>query len=378
MNLTWDRRVCGRRFVFTWLSTAVGGAERSVVDLAHALAVQGHEVAVLWWDTTRGTDLPAASGGVDLRRVTTWTAYRSKLNDLLATKPSVLITTHRTAAVDIAAGHAGGACVIAVLRAILVPDGRLRTVDPATGMLVGRCLAGLDQPMPGQADCWVGVSAAAAASLDLVLPPAACRMTIYNGVPLDAPAIQPRARTVRFGVVARLVMWKRLDRIIAGFSQLPTTLRGRLEVYGDGPQRRPLAAAAARLGVAEHVTFHGYRHDWRSRALDVLVCASMDEAFGRAIVEAGLAGIPAIVPAQGGSAELVLPGVTGLRFNPADPTALATVMTRAALWDPATATRFAVAAQVHARRFNIARCAAAYAALATDLQSRRSRRQPAA
>ncbi|MBV9139747.1 MAG: glycosyltransferase family 4 protein [Pseudonocardiales bacterium] len=373
-------RGLGRWAVLTWLSTATGGAERSVVELAQALAGQGWKVAVVWWDTTNGTQLPIVGGGVDLHRVTRWPAYRAVLAEVLARTPTVVITTHRTAGLDIPLARACGACVIAVLRAVLVPDGRLRMVDPTSGALVGRRPADVEGSVWAGADCWVGVSATATRSLEQVVPWSVCRVTIYNGVPLEAPPLRPRGTTVRAGVVARLELWKRLDRILAALAQLPATLRERvrLDIYGEGPQRAALLSAAERFGIARCVSLHGHRGDWRARGLDVLVCASPDEAFGRAIVEAGLAGIPAIVPAQGGSAELVLPGITGLHFEPDDPSRLASALATVAGWDSATATRFALAARAHARRFDIRSCAATYAALATDLLTQRSRRHPAA
>ena len=69
-------------------------------------------------------------------------------------------------------------------------------------------------------------------------------------------------------------------------------------IVGDGPEREPLAALAASLGV-----FDGWSSAalWRpeaaaaaARAASVFVLPSVDEAFGVAYIEAMAGGVPAI------------------------------------------------------------------------------------
>jgi glycosyltransferase involved in cell wall biosynthesis len=48
-----------------------------------------------------------------------------------------------------------------------------------------------------------------------------------------------------------------LDRAIGGLAGLPSELEWRLDVYGDGPWRRPIEAAIADAGVGDRVTLHG-------------------------------------------------------------------------------------------------------------------------
>ncbi len=64
-----------------------------------------------------------------------------------------------------------------------------------------------------------------------------------------------------FIVVARLVPGKRVDRIIDKFARLLQNQRYadyRLELAGDGPEREALEQQAARLGIADRVSVHGY------------------------------------------------------------------------------------------------------------------------
>ena len=90
-------------------------------------------------------------------------------------------------------------------------------------------------------------------------------------------------------------------------------------VVGDGPERPPLEAMAAELGVERRVEFTGeLPPDQVRRPATVFALPSIDEAFGVAYVEAMAAGIPAIgcrgeagpeeIRASGGGIRLVAPG----------------------------------------------------------------------
>ncbi|HEV7807735.1 MAG TPA: glycosyltransferase [Solirubrobacteraceae bacterium] len=103
--------------------------------------------------------------------------------------------------------------------------------------------------------------------------------------------------------------------------------RLRYLVVGDGPEREPLAALAAQLGIAARVELAGQLpHDEalrRTRRASLLAMPSSDEAFGVAYVEAMAGWLPAIAasgepgPAEircaGGGLSLVAAGdVAGL------------------------------------------------------------------
>src|SRR5690606_350138 len=272
-------------------------------------------------------------GGAAVVRPTNAAAYRRALTEAL--RPgAVLIGTHRTAAVDIEVARERGAVVLCVLRALLVPGGRLRLLDPGTGRLTPTPLGRLDWERLAGADCWVGVSAAATASLLRAAPLPVQVATIYNGIPRPERArVRPACAVRRLPVAARLEEWKNIDRVLAAFAALPAWAadRTRLEVIGDGPARARLEALTARLGLGERVCFRGHVQDWSGLA-DVVVSASTDEAFGRSVVEAGAAGLPQIVPDRGGQSELVLNEVTGLVYDTSAPAPLTEAMARAAAW----------------------------------------------
>lgn len=83
-----------------------------------------------------------------------------------------------------------------------------------------------------------------------------------------------------------------LSRIV---SRLPDT---HLDVVGEDTLGGAIQALAARIGVSQHVTFHGFQpadrlRDFYARA-HLLVQSSRHEAAGVAVVEAAAAGVPTV------------------------------------------------------------------------------------
>lgn len=93
------------------------------------------------------------------------------------------------------------------------------------------------------------------------------------------------------------------------------------EIIGDGPERPRLEALAAELGVADHVTFHGWRtHTEISETLSrahVFLAPCQTAADGNqdapvnTLKEAMAIGLPVIASRHGGIPELVEDGVSG-------------------------------------------------------------------
>lgn len=86
-----------------------------------------------------------------------------------------------------------------------------------------------------------------------------------------------------------------------------------------------LIARAKAVGVADRVTIVGEQENPLPfiAAADLCITPSGIEAFGRSTLEYMLVGKPAITSAGGGSAELVVPGVTGQHFQADVPDSLA-------------------------------------------------------
>jgi glycosyltransferase involved in cell wall biosynthesis len=94
-----------------------------------------------------------------------------------------------------------------------------------------------------------------------------------------------------------------------------TDLRTRFVVAGDvrGPQGESLLRQRDALGLADYVTFLGFREDvWDVLgALDVYVSTSQSEGFSLTAVQALATGVPVVATRSGGPEEIVTDGQTG-------------------------------------------------------------------
>jgi len=96
-------------------------------------------------------------------------------------------------------------------------------------------------------------------------------------------------------------------------------------IVGDGALRLTLIQRAKRLGIEDKIIFTGWREDVASiiSILDVLVLASLNEAVGRVLLEAGISGKPAVATAVGGIPEIIKDNLTGILVPPRDAPAIA-------------------------------------------------------
>ncbi|MEU4419718.1 glycosyltransferase family 4 protein [Actinoplanes sp. NPDC024001] len=165
--------------------------------------------------------------------------------------------------------------------------------------------------------------------------PAGRTDVVFNGV--DALRWRARPRAVAaararyagdgplISYAGRLVYEKGVQHLLAAVPILRERHPGlRVVIAGDGPYRAELEA----LGTPE-VTFAGFLGGHELTALmgasDCYVVPSIYEPFGMVALEAAAAGTPVAVADTGGLAEIVEHGVTGVKFTPGDPAALAAV-----------------------------------------------------
>jgi phosphatidylinositol alpha-1,6-mannosyltransferase len=304
-----------------------GGMQALMGGLAGALAASGHGVTVLA-DRNR-TNLPEASlPGVALRRFggprpwRRWTKFLAaraalpggvicdswkSVGALPAFAGPVLVLAHgmefppdaspaKAARIAAALGRArwvvASSTYTAGLAARHVDRARIRVVNPPIA----------PQPAPRAADL------AAAAAL--------------------APGPGPHLLSL-----SRLEPRKGIDRVIAALPALLPAHPGiGLVVAGDGPDRPRLVALAAALGVAARVRFAGRVTEGMKAALfQTATLFAMPtrregasvEGFGIVYLEAAWHGLPALAGAEGGAADAVRVGETGLLVDAADPGAVA-------------------------------------------------------
>jgi glycosyltransferase involved in cell wall biosynthesis len=106
----------------------------------------------------------------------------------------------------------------------------------------------------------------------------------------------------------------------------------RLRVVGEGPERDSLEALAARLGVADRVTFLGALDRERLaaeyRSADLFVLPSLREGFGVVLLESLASGTPVVATASGGPQGIVGPA-EGELAEPGHADSLASAIGRA-------------------------------------------------
>lgn len=103
----------------------------------------------------------------------------------------------------------------------------------------------------------------------------------------------------------------------------------------------------------------GYRDDMPDlmSEFDIVVHPANQEPFGRVLLEAAASGVPVVATHVGGTAEIVIDGVTGLLVPPRDPPALAAAVSRL-LADSSARQAMRTAARNHAvHRFDVATAA---------------------
>lgn len=137
---------------------------------------------------------------------------------------------------------------------------------------------------------------------------------------------------LRLLFVGRLVYYKGIDVLLRALVEVGDAT---LTLVGEGADRAQLEALAADLGVAHRTQFLGSVPDSELAAqyslADVFVLPSISraEAFGMAMTEAMINGVPAISTALGTGTDWVnLDGQTGLVVPPNDVGALATAIRR--------------------------------------------------
>jgi len=166
---------------------------------------------------------------------------------------------------------------------------------------------------------------------------------VHSGVDFRPPAVPAHkhdlgiaADETAIGTIARLEHVKGVEYLLRAAPLLAARLPGkklRFVVIGGGGLETSLRNLANELGVRDSVTFTGFLEDASALlpALDIYVQPSLNEAMGRAPLEAQALGIPVLVSAVCGLPDIIKEGETGFSVKPADPEALAAALEKLAL-----------------------------------------------
>ncbi len=145
-------------------------------------------------------------------------------------------------------------------------------------------------------------------------------------------------RKLLLGVVAQLSPWKGQDTAIEALRLLvaegvdahllligSAKFVARATRFDNDAYVAGLKATIAAAGLGERVSWLGEREDVPQlvRALDVLLLPSLEEPFGRALIEAMALEVPVLATAVGGPPEIVEDGREGYLLAPAEPAAWA-------------------------------------------------------
>jgi glycosyltransferase involved in cell wall biosynthesis len=126
---------------------------------------------------------------------------------------------------------------------------------------------------------------------------------------------------IQLGAAARLYPVKGLAIVLHAVAALRRTLEVELQLAGAGPELPRLRSLAERLGIDEHVTFHGAVADMAGfyARIDCLLHVPITEAFGLVAIEAAAHGCPVVAASIDGLPEAVAQGVTGRLIVPTLP-----------------------------------------------------------
>lgn len=160
--------------------------------------------------------------------------------------------------------------------------------------------------------------------------------------------------------VARLIPRKGLDALIRAVARAGPPLR--LELVGDGPERRRLEALAGSVApgrVAFAGALDGSAVARRLASADAFALVSLHEGFGLVYLEAMRAGLPVVAGEAGGQSDFLRDGDNALLVRAGDAPATAEALRRLAS-DPGLRARLGGAGRTTAAAYTPERMAEAY------------------
>lgn len=161
--------------------------------------------------------------------------------------------------------------------------------------------------------------------------PTSRQWVVYNGVDIHTFTSELVANTTpRIGIVGNLQTVKGHEDFLEMAALLVKKGReARYDIIGGETQEqgrlKTLQTHAEKLGITNYVYFHGYveRVAELVKQLDIIVCSSHFESFGRCLIEGMACGKPVVATRVGGILEVVEDQKTGILVPPHNPQALA-------------------------------------------------------
>lgn len=357
-----------------------GGAEKHLVRIANALDRDRFRVSVA---VARGGgsyegELAADVGYHPLPGGRMRSAALPLRRLLARERPDVLCSfmDHANCVALLASRRLPGAPV--VVAGVQNPPSSSLNAVPAP--VRGALRAGMRALYP-RADAVVALSAGVGHEMERMIPGVRGRVAVIPNAGMDGAAEPPSAAPARpagegpvLVACGRLVPQKGYPVLLRALARVRERVPARLRILGEGPLRDELGALARELGVADAVSFEGFRPDPARfmAAADVFVLSSEYEGFGNVIVEAMAAGAPVVATdCPYGPGEILEGGRHGLLVPPGDAERFAGAVLRV-LGDDALRERLRHAGAARARDFAPAAVAAGYGRLFHDLLAARA------
>jgi len=322
-----------------------GGAERVAFEVSRRLATLGHRVTILAALPDGGDvfDLPP---GIDLLAVPTLD-LAPLLRAQVSASPALLGAIPRAIASvrpDVVWGHslqfqttpiAAVAAHLARLPFVVTAHiGDLWAVSGPIGLAARVHEATVGHAILRLATRALAVSEPVAAHLRSIEPRLAVDV-VPNGVDLSrfTPAETRPHERLHVGFLGRLVRNKGPEVAVRGVAEaVRSGVDASLSLVGEGPERGSLRRIAAEAGIADRVTFDGFRPDPETwlHGIDVLVRPSTTEGMPLGVLEAMAAGVSVIASDVPGNASLIRDGESGILVPVGDHVALALALQRLA------------------------------------------------
>jgi N-acetyl-alpha-D-glucosaminyl L-malate synthase BshA len=317
---------------------SLGGSGVVATELAHALALRGHDVHII------SSDEPfrwrAGVPGLSFDRVDTpaYPLFREPQYLLALTNAIVRISRdHRLDIVHAhyAVPHATAAYLarqILTAEHVPTPPRMLTTLHGTDITLVGsdpsyaRVVAFSIEQSDGVTAVSRSLRSATVDTLGLSSP----IRVIPNFLDCETYRRRPvpdLARRLRAGGVDHVVVHasnfrpvKRVGAVVEIFRLIRERIAARLVLIGDGPERDAVERRVVDGGLQHVVEFAGEQHDlvpWLSAA-DLFLLPSQQESFGLAALEAMACEVPVVASRVGGLPEIIDDGRTGYLREPDD------------------------------------------------------------
>lgn len=321
------------RILYLSNSANIGGGERSLLLIASGMQARGHQVTVVVPDSGRMLD---ACSDLNIPVVVrpyhqcSWKKPLALVRDLWSWRS--LLATYRPQVVHANDLFTARSALLAT-RVRQVPLVAHIRYPPSTDS-VRWAFRGLPKP-----SAFIFNSQALLSELEQPFRSSCARakhFMLHNAVDLSRfrPNKQSEGKQ-RIGIVANLVPVKghddflRMAHIV--HQQFP---EAEFWVVGDDildlGMRTSLELLAQELGVETCVRFLGHRGDIPQllNQMDILVCASTVEPFGRCLIEAMACETPVVATRVGGIPEVVADKATGILVPPRAPEELARAVSR--------------------------------------------------